>query len=351
MGSEHLSATFEVIALAFMVAIIIFDLLIVVKRPHVPSFKECGIWVAVYVSLALLFGLILMAVGNAQIATEFYAGWLTEYSLSIDNLFIFVIILAKFKVPPRNQQEALMVGIIIALMLRAIMIVLGAALIERYSWVFYIFGAYLLYTAWGLVKGEGDDDEEFKESRFVAWVRKRAHVADNFDGGKFRTVIDGKRMWTPMLLVAISLGATDLVFALDSIPAIFGLTKDPFIVFSTNLFALMGLRQLYFMLGGLLDRLVYLPKGLAFILFFIGVKLVLEAMHTNSLSFINGGEPLHVPEVPIWLSLTVIAGTLILSTVLSLTIGVKRHPLEEAHSPEVPHVDGASLGTGPESRS
>lgn len=341
MGSEHLSPVFEVVALGLMVAIIVFDLLYVVRRPHVPSFREATIWVVFYVSLAVVFGIVLGLVSTWGVATEFFAGWLTEYSLSIDNLFIFVIILAKFRVPPRNQQEALMIGIIIALVLRAIMIILGAALIARFSWVFYIFGAYLIYTAWTLVKG-GEDDEEYREGRVTAWIRKRANIAPDFAGAKFRTVVDGRRMWTPMLLVTISLGATDLMFALDSIPAIFGLTKDPFIVFSTNLFALMGLRQLYFLLGGLLDRLVYLPRGLSFILFFIGVKLVLEALHTNSLSFINGGEPFHVPVVPIWLSLTVIAGTLLLTTVLSLTVGVRRHPPEAPHHPEIPPVPEAT---------
>ncbi|NLI19772.1 MAG: TerC/Alx family metal homeostasis membrane protein [Actinomycetales bacterium] len=344
--SEHLSPVFEVISLGFMATIIILDLLYVVRRPHVPSFREATIWVVFYVSLALLFGVVLGLVASWAVATEFYAGWLTEYSLSIDNLFIFVIILAKFRVPPRNQQEALMIGIIIALILRAIMILLGAALISRFSWVFYIFGAYLIYTAWSLVRGK-EDDEEYRESRVTAWIRRRANIAPDFAGAKFRTVVDGRRMWTPMLLVTISLGATDLMFALDSIPAIFGLTKDPFIVFSTNLFALMGLRQLYFLLGGLLDRLVYLPRGLAFILFFIGVKLVLEALHTNSLPFLNQGEPFHVPHVPIWLSLTVIAGTLVATTALSLTVGARRHPAAGPHHPEIPPVPGEDATTLP----
>lgn len=323
MGSAHLSATFEAVALAVMVAIIIFDLLLVVRRPHVPSFREASGWVAFYISLALLFGVVLYFVGNAQVMTEFYAGWLTEYSLSIDNLFIFVVILTAFRVPPRAQQQVLMIGILIALVLRAVMIIVGAAVIERYSWVFYLFGAFLIWTAWNLIK-PGDEDDEYKENALIRQLKKVLPITDTYDGNRYRTVVDGRKMWTPMIVVVFALGSTDLLFALDSIPAIFGLTRDPFVVFSTNLFALMGLRQLYFLLGGLLDRLVYLPYGLSFILAFIGVKLVLEAMHTNELPFINGGEPFNVPAIPSWLSLIVILATLLITTVLSLTVGQRR---------------------------
>lgn len=318
MGSAHLSYTFEAIALGIMCAVIVFDLLWVVRRPHIPTMRECTIWVGIYVTAALIFGGVLALVANGQVATEFYAGWLTEYSLSVDNLFIFVIILSRFKVPPNRQQEVLMIGIIIALVLRGIMILIGAGLIARFSWIFFLFGFFLIWTAISLIRSHGED-EEYKENFAIRALRKVLPIHNEYDGMKLRTVIDGKKMWTPMLVVILALGSTDLLFALDSIPAIFGLTKDPFVVFSTNLFALMGLRQLYFLLGGLLDRLVYLPYGLAVILAFIGMKLIFEAMHTNSLPFINGGQPIEwAPHVPIAVSLGVIAGVLLITTIASL---------------------------------
>lgn len=340
MGSAHLSPAFEATTLGIMVVIIVLDLLYVVRRPHVPSFREASIWAIFYISLGLLFGVVLGFVANWQVAGEFFAGFLTEKSLSVDNLFIFVIILAKFRVPPRNQPEVLMIGIIIALVLRGILIVLGAAAIERFSWVFYLFGAFLIYTAVRLVSGHGDD-EEYRENALIGILRRFLPIHDEYDGAKIRTRVDGRTMFTPMLVVILALGSTDLLFALDSIPAIYGLTQDPFIVFSTNLFALMGLRQLYFLLGGLLDRLVYLPYGLSFILAFIGVKLVLHALHENTLPFINGGEHVTVPEIPIWLSLSVILVTLAVTTVLSLTVGAARAPHGAPHHPEIPH-DGVA---------
>src|SRR4051812_25741125 len=275
-------------------------------------------WVTFYVGLALVFGLALLAFTNGTFATQFYAGWLTEYSLSVDNLFVFVIIMARFKVPRALQQEALMVGIIIALVLRGLFILAGAALIERFTWVFYFFGAFLVYTAINLVRHR-NEHEDYEESAFIRKMRSLLRMTPDFHGAKVRISDNGKRVWTPMIIVFLALGTTDLIFALDSIPAIFGLTREPFIVFTANVFALMGLRQLYFLLGGLLKRLVYLSLGLAVILAFIGVKLVLEAVHENSLPFINGGEPVHaVPGIPIWLSLTVILGVLAVATVASL---------------------------------
>lgn len=300
-----------------MILVIIFDLLWVVRRPHIPTMRECGIWVTIYVTAALVFGGILALVANGQIATEFYAGWITEYSLSVDNLFIFIIILSRFKVPPNRQQEVLMIGIIIALVLRGIMILIGAAVIARFSWIFFIFGIFLLWTAISLIRSHGED--EYKENQLIKQLRKVLPLQEEYAGMKLRVVVDGKKVWTPLLIVILALGSTDLLFALDSIPAIFGLTKDPFVVFSTNLFALMGLRQLYFLLGGLLDRVVYLPYGLAVILGFIGIKLIFEALHTNSLSFINGGEPFTgVPHVSIVVSLGVIVGVLAVTIVASL---------------------------------
>jgi integral membrane protein, TerC family len=296
--------------------------LMVVKRPHIPSFRESLGWVVFYISLAICFGILLLFVAGGQVATEFYAGWITEYSLSADNLFIFVLLISSFRVPKEEQQTVLMIGIIIALVLRAALILLGAAAIEHFSWVFYLFGLFLVYTAITLVKNK-DEDEEYKENAVISIVRKVLPVQEEYVGSKLTIRKNGARVFTPMLIVIIALGSTDLLFALDSIPAIFGLTKDPFIVFSTNLFALMGLRQLYFLLGGLLDRLVYLSYGLAFILAFIGVKLVLHALHENTLPFINGGGNVHVPEVPTWASLLVIVTALVLTGVLSLTVGAK----------------------------
>ncbi|NYJ08899.1 TerC family protein [Petropleomorpha daqingensis] len=309
---------FEVATFVGLTVLLLADLALVARRPHEPSAREAGLWVAFYVALALLFGLVLLAVAGGDYATQFYAGWLTEYSLSVDNLFVFVIIMSRFKVPRKLQPEALMVGIIIALVLRGIFILVGATVIAHFTWVFYLFGAFLVYTAITLVKGHGED-EEYEENALIRRLRRVLPLTDEFSGSKLRIVRDGKKLWTPLLVVFLALGTTDLLFALDSIPAIFGLTREAFIVFTANVFALMGLRQLYFLLGGLLKRLVYLSYGLAVILAFIGVKLVLEALHENSLPFINGGEPIEaVPEIPIWLSLAVIVGVLAVATVASL---------------------------------
>jgi tellurite resistance protein TerC len=294
-------ATFVVLAVFFVV-----DLFVVGRKPHVPSTKECLQHIAFFVVMALIFGGLLWFFAGAKPAVEFYSGWLTEYSLSIDNLFVFVIIMANFAVPRELQKYVLSIGITVALVLRGLFILIGAAIISRFTWVFFIFGAFLIFTAVKLVMGE-DDDEEYHENVVIRALRKVVRITDDFDGEKLRTVKDGRRFWTPMLIVFLTIGTTDVVFAFDSIPAIFGLTKDPFIVFTSNVFALLGLQQLYFLLGALLDKLVYLPAGLAVVLGFIGVKLVMEALSGNSLPFINGGHPIEqVPEVPTWLSLAVI---------------------------------------------
>jgi tellurite resistance protein TerC len=340
----ELPVWFEVTTFVGLTVLLLADLAIVARRPHEPSVKEASIWVTFYVGLALLFGVVFLAVTNGTLATEFYAGWLTEYSLSVDNLFVFVIIMARFKVPRALQQEALMVGIIIALVLRGIFILLGAAVIERFTWVFYIFGAFLVYTAINLVRHRGEDDD-YEENAFIRRMRKILPITQDFHGSKIRVNQDGKKYWTPMIVVFLALGTTDLLFALDSIPAIFGLTKEPFIVFTANVFALMGLRQLYFLLGGLLKRLVYLSLGLAVILAFIGVKLVMEALHTNELPFINGGEHIDaVPEIPIWLSLTIILGVLVIATVASLL--KTRGQLVNVDEPAVEPQTAESIPTG-----
>lgn len=314
----ELPVWFEIGTFVGLTVLLLADLALVARRPHEPSVREASIWVTFYIALALLFGLVLLVVTNGDFATQFYAGWLTEYSLSVDNLFVFVIIMARFKVPRKLQQEVLMVGIIIALVLRGIFILLGAAVIERFTWVFYIFGAFLVYTAINLVRNHGEE-EDYEENALIRRLKKVLPMTADFHGNKIRVEKGGKKLFTPMIVVFLALGTTDLLFALDSIPAIFGLTREAFIVFTANVFALMGLRQLYFLLGGLLKRLVYLSYGLAVILAFIGVKLVLEAVHENTLPFINGGEPIEaVPEIPIWLSLAVILGVLVIATVASL---------------------------------
>ncbi|WP_025133028.1 TerC family protein [Leucobacter sp. PH1c] len=326
---------FEITSMIVLVAILVVDLLLIIRRPHVPSMREASLWVGFYVLLALLFAGAIFLLGDVQHGTEFLAGWLTEYSLSIDNLFVFVLILAAFKVPTAYQQRALMIGIVLALIFRGIFILVGAAIIERFIAVFFIFGAWLIWTAWQQVKPGGH--EEQGDGWLIRQVKKVMPFTDEYDGGKLSTTVDGKRMFTPFLLVLISLGATDLLFALDSIPAIFGITQSPFIVFTANVFALMGLRQLYFLLGGLLERLEYLKYGIAAILAFIGVKLILHALHENELPFINGGEHVPVPEISTWTSLGFIVVAMLVATVASL-VKVKR---EERAGGERLHLGAA----------
>jgi tellurite resistance protein TerC len=315
----NVSAWVWTISLVVLTAVLVLDLLIIGRRPHEPSIKESGLWVAFYVGLALIFGVGLALTNNFTVAGEFYTGWLTEYSLSVDNLFVFVIIMARFGVPRQHQQKVLMIGIVLALILRGGFIAAGAALISQFSWVFYIFGAFLIYTAVNFFRQGEPTEEEFKENVLIRWSRRALPISRDFSGTRLTVNENGRRLFTPMLIVLIAIGTTDLVFALDSIPAIFGITQEPYLVFTANVFALMGLRQLYFLLGGLLDRLVYLNIGLAAVLGFIGVKLVLEALAGNNLSFLNGGEPIGwAPHIPIWLSLTVILGTLAVATVASL---------------------------------
>jgi len=315
------------ITIAVTVGILLFDVFIVARRPHEPTMKECAIALSVYVGLAIAFGLWVMAyhdvdAKNGDFGLQFFAGWLTEYSLSVDNLFIFLIIMASFNVPRKYQQEALLVGIIIALVFRGIFIALGAVAIENFSWIFYIFGAFLIYTAWTLVKDTEHDDDA--ENAVVRFVRRRWAISEQWDGLKMVVKENGKRIITPMALVIVALGTTDLLFALDSIPAIYGLTKEPYLVFTANVFALMGLRQLYFLLGDLLKRLIYLSQGLALLLAFIGVKLLLHALHTNELPFLNDGQGFDVPEIPTLISLAVIVVILGVTAVVSLVVSGNR---------------------------
>jgi tellurite resistance protein TerC len=299
-----------------LLAILLVDLLIIGRRPHEPSFRESTIWVVFYLCLAALFGLGVLVVSGGRYAGEFYAGWLTEYSLSVDNLFVFVVIMARFSVPREYQQKVLLVGIVLALVMRGIFIAVGAAAISAFSWIFYIFGAFLLYTAVQLARQGTGGPSDYTENVVLRMVRRTLPTTDTYHGARLTSVVDGRRLVTPMLVVMVAIGTTDLLFALDSIPAIFGLTKEPYLVFTANVFALMGLRQLYFLIGGLLDRLVYLSFGLAVILGFIGVKLLFEALHGSGVHHI-GSVP--VPHVGITLSLGVIAVTLLVTTVVSLT--------------------------------
>ena len=306
----------------FVVGLIVFDFYAHVRTPHEPSFSESVKWSIFYITIALVFGVALGIVWGWDFGTQYFAGYITEKSLSVDNLFVFLIIMTKFAVPREYQQKVLLVGVVIALVLRTIFILLGAAAIEQFSWVFYIFGAFLVYTAVKLAREHHDKEHEPKDEPdgiAVRMLKKVLPTTEEYHGDRLSVRIDGKRLFTPMLVVMVAIGSTDLLFALDSIPAIYGLTDEAFIVFTANAFALLGLRQLYFLIGGLLDRLVYLSQGLAVILGFIGVKLVLHALHVNELPFINGGEPVEwAPEIPIWLSLIFILGTLAVATVASL---------------------------------
>ncbi|MEJ2856115.1 MULTISPECIES: TerC family protein [unclassified Saccharothrix] len=312
--------------IAGLLALLAIDLFIVDRKPHEVTIGEAGRWVTFYVAVAIAFGLGIWYFAGGTYAGEFFAGYITEYSLSVDNLFIFLIIMSTFKVPAIHQHKVLLVGIVMALVMRGIFIAVGAAVIAQFSWVFYLFGAFLIYTGYKLARTDHDEEEEeFKENAALRLVRKIFPVTDQYHDSKSFIRINGKRFVTPMFIVMVAIGTTDLLFALDSIPAIFGLTKEPFLVFTANAFALMGLRQLYFLLGGLLSKLIYLSIGLSVILGFIGVKLILEALHSNSLPFLNGGEPLPVPVIGIELSLSVIVGVLAITTVASL-IKVKRDP-------------------------
>ena len=238
------------LTIGLMAVFLLIDIFVIARRPHVPSMAEAGRHLAFYVAAAVLFGLFVWFEWGGQYAGEFYAGWLTEYSLSVDNLFVFLLIMASFKVPQKLQQSALMVGIVIAIILRGIFIALGAVVINAYSWVFYIFGAFLVYTAVKLATGGESDDDEYHENRLILWIEKRFPATKEWNGTRLTVIENGKRLITPLLVVILALGTTDLLFALDSIPAIYGLTKEPFLVLTANIFALMGLRQLYFLIGG-----------------------------------------------------------------------------------------------------
>lgn len=304
------------------IGLVALDFLGHARNPHPPTAAEAARWTLFYVGLAAVFGVGIWLTNGWLYAQEFYAGWAMEWSLSVDNLFVFILILKAFRVPRENQQKALLFGIVIALLLRLVFILLGAALVARFSWVFFIFGVWLLWTAFSQIKETatgGGDDEEYEENAFIRAVRRVLPITDGFIGDRMLYRHGGRTYLTPMFVVVLALGSADLMFAFDSIPAIFGITSQAFLVFACNVFALMGLRQLFFLVDALLGKLVYLGYGLGVILSFIGIKLILEALHTNTLPFINGGHGFEwAPEISVSVSLGVIVVTLVVTVITSL---------------------------------
>jgi tellurite resistance protein TerC len=305
------------ITIVLILGLLAFDYFFHIRKAHVPTLKEAAIWSSIYVGAAILFGIAVLIFGGGDMGGEYFAGFITEKALSVDNLFVFLVIMASFRVPREDQQKVLLFGIVFALIARTAFIFLGVALINSFSWIFYVFGIILLITAGNLLKPEDSGDDE-ADNFIIRLARKFLRTSQHYDGDKLFTVENGKRVLTPMLLVMVAIGGTDLLFALDSIPAIFGLTQNPYVVFTATAFSLMGLRQLFFLLDGLLDRLIYLSYGLAAILAFIGVKLFLHALHENTLPFVNGGQHVEVFEITTGLSLSVIIGVLLVTILASL---------------------------------
>ena len=309
------------IVVAAIILLVVIDLLTVSRKAHDVLFKEAAAMSIFYIAVAVGFGIWVLQSAGSVYGTEYFAAYLVEKSLSVDNLFVFIIILAQFKVPSIFHQRVLMFGVILALVLRAIFIAVGAAALAAFSFTFVIFGAILIWTGVGLFK-HWDEDPSPEDNAFVKQMRKRIAMTDEYDGPKIFTRVNGKRLATPMFLVMVAIASTDLLFALDSIPATFGVTQEPFLVFAANAFALLGLRALYFLLKGLLDKLVYLSLGLSVILMFIGVKLIMTYLHEIWYE---------VPKIPTLASLSVIALILIVSTIASM-IKVKRDPTAQAHA-------------------
>jgi tellurite resistance protein TerC len=302
-----------------ILGVILVDLVIVDRRPHQISMGEAGRWVVGYVACAVVFGLLVWLLAGGRFAGEFFSGYLTEYSLSVDNLFVFLVIMTAFRVPAVHQHRALLVGILIALVLRGALITAGAALISQFVAVFYLFGAFLVYTSYRIWRSpDGDDDSEYTDNVVIRLLRRVVPVTSSYHGSRSVVQVDGRRMITPMLVVMVAIGTTDLLFALDSIPAVFGLTRDAYLVFAVNAFALMGLRQLYFLIGGMIQRLVYLRFGLAVLLLFIGVKLILEVVHQDWQPFRRGAQAVSVPVPGPGVSLAVVAGVLAVTVVASM---------------------------------
>ena len=315
---QEVSGLVWVLTVFGIAGLLLFDFYFHVRRAHIPSIPEAARWTTLYVCIALLFGVGVWLVGGGDMGAQYFAGYVTEEALSVDNLFVFLLLLGSFRVPRADQQKVLLVGIVVSLIARTGFIFLGAALINSFAWVFYLFGLILLITAGNLLKSESRDDEPAPDNIIVRTARRVLRTSDAYDGDKLFTVQGGRRVMTPMVLVMVAIGGTDILFALDSIPAIFGLTQNVYLVFTATAFSLLGLRQLYFLIDGLLDRLVYLSYGLSAILALIGVKLILHAMHENNVPFINGGESIDVVEIGTGLSLIVIIGVLVVTVIGSL---------------------------------
>ncbi len=317
------------VVIGAILALIVVDLLTVSRKPHEVKFKEAAGWSIFYIGVAIAFGVWVWQTAGSQFGTEYFAAYLVEKSLSVDNLFVFIIILAQFAVPSIYHQRVLMFGVLLALVLRGIFIAVGAAALAAFSFTFVIFGAILIWTGVGLFK-HWDEDPNPEDNRLVKAMRKRIAMTDEFHGSKTFIKINGKRLATPMFTVMIAIASTDLLFALDSIPATFGVTQEPFLVFAANAFALLGLRALYFLLKGLLDKLIYLSLGLSIILMFIGVKLILTYLHEVWYE---------VPKIPTVGSLSVIGLILVVSTVASL-LKSKKDPTAHAHAGRVTAAPG-----------
>ncbi|WKN57611.1 TerC family protein [Rhodococcus opacus] len=314
----HVTPFAWIVTIVVIIALLAFDYFFHVRHAHIPTLREAAIWSSIYVGLALLFGVAVLIFGGVDMGSEYFAGYVTEKALSVDNLFVFLIIMSSFRVPREDQQKVLLFGIVFSIFARTAFIFLGAALINSFAWVFYFFGLILLITAGNMLRPETEDSHS-ADNFIIRIAKKFMHTTEHYDGDKLFTIENGKRAMTPMLLVMVAIGGTDILFALDSIPAIFGLTQNVFVVFTATVFSLMGLRQLYFLLDGLLDRLIYLSYGLSAILAFIGVKLILHALHENNLPFVNDGEPVNVIEISTFASLAVIIGILVITVIASLT--------------------------------
>jgi tellurite resistance protein TerC len=297
------------------VAIVVLDLVVIARRDTAVTIRQATAWVAFYVGLAAAFAVAMFAFRSGTAGSAFVAGYITEYSLSVDNLFVFIIIMSRFAVPALAVDKVLYIGIVVSMFLRGAFIAAGAAAIAAASWVFYLFGAFLIYTAVRLALEGQNDEEDFQEGRLLRGLRRALPLTPEYAGTALVTRVAGRRMVTPLVVVISAIGIANVVFALDSIPAIFGLTQDPYIVLTANAFALLGLRQLYFLIGGLLERIIYLNIGLSVILAFIGVKLLIEAMHGSHIESLGS---IHLPQIGIVTSLAFILGTLVVTTVASL---------------------------------
>ena len=323
----NVSTTIWIVTIGILIAAFVLDFVVVDARPHVFGPKQAARWVVAYIIAALCFAVFIWNYFGAEYGQQFLAGWITEYSLSVDNLFVFLVLMSSFAVPEMLKHRVLLIGVAIAIVLRGILIVIGAAAIAKFAATFYVFAAFLLYTAISVWRSH-DEEPDPEGNGFVRLVEKYVPTSREYVGAKYITKIDGKRFITPLFVVILSVGTTDLLFALDSIPAVFGLTQEPYLVFAANAFALMGLRQLYFLLDGLLSKIIYLARGLAIILGFIAIKLFLEA--------VDGTTDLHPPHVTIAQSLMFI-GTVLGVTVITSLIAVRRSP-ELALQSEISHA-------------